>query len=103
MDLHTLGWKNPFTISPSAIAQCSNPILHGLSKSFFTFNAVFSGTDNNYKKAYILNNPLFCRGNKDNSIIDSTLFNKNANLSEIAKLSFCNFFCIRKLKKLCAT
>ena len=96
--MHTLGWGNPFTISPSTIAQNSNPILYGLSQSFSTFNAVFSATKNNYKKAYILNNPLFCRGNRDSNIIDCTLFNKNANLYEIAKLRFCDFFVSGSLK-----
>ena len=98
VDLHTLGWGNPFTISPSTIAQHSNPILYGLSQSFSTFNAVFSATEKNYKKAYILNNPLFCRGNRDSNIIDCTLFNKNANLYEIAKLRFCDFFVSGSLK-----
>ena len=98
VDLHTLGWGNPFTISPSTIAQHSNPILYGLSQSFSTFNAVFSATEKNYKKAYILNNPLFCRGNRDSNIIDYTLFNKNANLYEIAKLRFCDFFVSGSLK-----
>ena len=94
VEVHSLGLGNPFTINPIAIKRPSNPILYGIAESFSIFRGAFSDTGANFWKAYVLNNPLFCRSKNDSNCISVNLFNNNANFYQIAKLGFCDFFLI---------
>ena len=102
VDLHTLGFGNPFTIHPNVVSPLQNPILFGISNSFAKFNKVFSGSGHNFFKAYILNNPVFCKNKNDLSAIDMSVFNRSANFFAISRLRFCDFLNADSVKTLAA-
>ncbi len=92
VDLHNLSHGNPLTLSPTDIQQQQHPILHCIANSFQTFRKHFSMDCNNYKKSYILNNPIFSRGPRDDRLLDTRFFRQNPPIDGriLAKTRFCD-------------
>ena len=93
-DLCGLGYGNPFTVSNDDFSETSFPILHGLVKSFSTFRESFSNLHCNYKKAFILNNPLFRRSSDVEKTLDTKFFGGklNPDLFNISKIKYCDLW-----------
>ena len=89
-DLCRLGFGNPLTVPISDISINQHPILYGLCESFNVFRNCFSEIGNNFKSAYILNNQLFTRGDRDNRILNPAFFGgkNNMDLLKISKIKY---------------
>ena len=81
---------NLFTCNVEEILKAQHRILYGLVSSFNKFAEVFYGLDQNFKKAFILNNGMFKRGLGDERILDSGFFGKKntENLKKISKIMY---------------
>ena len=92
IDLVELSNGNAFTLNVHAVSQTEHPILKSIARSYWDFLGKFSIIGQNYKHSFILNNPVFIRGPKDNGILDYNFFGcggpLSANLVSLATLKY---------------
>jgi len=71
-----------------------HPVLYGLAISFEKFLGAFNLTNDNYKMAYILNNPVLYRQRGDTAILDKNFFRQvpAVDFSKLCKLRFSDCF-----------
>ena len=93
-DVKILSHGNCLAISPSSFLQEDHPILRQIAYSFNIFKTKFTLVNDNFKNAFIFNNPCFKRGIRDNGILDENFFRQNprVDLEKISGLTFNNIF-----------
>jgi len=74
VDLAISGAGNVLTPCPETLSNSGSVALLGITQSFLRFNTIFSKLDNNYRKAFIFNNPIFTRGQDDEGLLDAKFF-----------------------------
>jgi len=94
--------KNCLTLSPSKIDKNFHPILYFLAESFLKFSTEFYSINDNYKSAYILNNPLIPRSRNDSGLLDNFFFSQRPelDLSVISRLKFSDIYSAVGMKTL---
>ena len=93
-DLKTLGNGNVFASALSNDDIQRHPILNNLVQSLSEFQKRFYCINDNYRSAYVLNNPLIYRERGSTRILDKNFFLQNPPLdfNVLAKLKFSDFF-----------
>ena len=90
IDLCRLGYGNPLTVPATNISVAQHPILSGLCKSYNVFRKAFNEIGENYKSAYIFNNPLIKRGINDDSQLNASFFGGKDN-PDLRKISYIRY------------
>jgi hypothetical protein len=91
--MRTLTCGNPYILGSSLHGIQLFPGLKTLADDFERFAYVFSMSDSNYKKAFILNNKLFAR--QDGRLLTTAIFQQNnpfLDMEKIVKLKYCDIF-----------
>jgi len=84
-DLLQKTYGNPFLLNTTLVSKNDHPIISNIAESYEKFCKVYYDTGMNYKKSYILSNPLFVRGRRDNGLLCRQFFGRNTpnNIIEI--------------------
>ena len=90
IDLCRLGHGNPLTVPATNISVVQHPILYGLCQSYNVFRKAFNEIDENYKSAYIFNNPIFKRGIKDDGPLNASFFGGKEN-PDLRRISYIKY------------
>jgi hypothetical protein len=78
---------NPFLLNSTLVSRDDHPIISNIAVSFEKFCKIYYETGMNYKKAYILSNPLFVRGRRDNGLLCRQFFGRNLRNDTLEKIA----------------
>jgi len=86
---------------PNLVTEEENPILHNILSSWCKFIKCYYARESNFKKMYILNNPMLERGGRVPGITDITFFNQQPvlNLDTLSRLRFDNIVTDGRIKE----
>jgi hypothetical protein len=84
-DLLQKTYGNPFLLNSTLVSKNDHPIISNIAESYEKFCKIYYDTGMNYKKSYILSNPLFVRRRRDNGLLCRQFFGRNTsnNIIEI--------------------
>jgi hypothetical protein len=84
-DLLQKTYGNPFLLNSTLVSKNDHPIISNIAESYEKLCKIYYDTGMNYKKAYILSNPLFVRGRRDSGLLCRQFFGRNTpnNIIEI--------------------
>jgi hypothetical protein len=99
-DLWVCGSGNCMTPDPDKLDPESNPILSGLTNSFYEFLKIFYKINNNFLSAFVLNNPCISVEEGYPYPIRTRFWLQNGNtcLNTLSKIRFCDLLVNNKLK-----
>ena len=89
-DFKKLGDGNCLSVTTNMVDPIRHPILHSLAASMDVFKKKFFYKNDNFKKAHLVNNPIFQRGHDDNRLLDYAFF-QQVPLIEVGKISRLRF------------
>jgi hypothetical protein len=77
----------PFLLNSTLVSKNDHPIISNIAESYEKFCKIYYDTGMNYKKAYILSNPLFVHRRRDNGLLCRQFFGRNTPNNIIEKIA----------------
>ena len=93
-NLKTLGRSNIWSIGKTEVDDNNHPILYNIAESYESFRAAFDSVNDNYREAFLLNNPSINYSRQDNRRINLNFFRQEPLIDEkiLARLKFRDFY-----------
>jgi hypothetical protein len=89
-DVYNLSFGNPLILHPKLIDKVTHPIIYNIAVSYVKFKQKFYAQNDNFKKSYLLCNPVIDWARGDKRPLDLNFFRQNPTINpeRLAKTRF---------------